>query len=169
MTIIRRATKKDIQSLSRKFQDFLNDKYSQVYQDNVAKFGIPDEYVKKAFSAQELVKEYSTGSSSFYVALENDDIVGFAQTVPQEAKKVELDRIIIFPQHTGKGIGTRVLRKIIEDQEQKGASAITVRAGKDEAPARQFYEKNGFKLVKRLVANTPWGKKIDLVLYQLGL
>lgn len=49
MTSIRKATQRDIPLLSRKFHQFFEDKNSQIYQENVAKFGIPEEYVRKAF------------------------------------------------------------------------------------------------------------------------
>ncbi len=98
----------------------LEDKNSKLYQDNVTKFGIPDEYVKKAFSEDVLLKSAETGKSVFYLALEDKEIIGFAQTIQQDAETIELDRIIIFPQYIRKGIGTKLLQKIIQDQKQKG-------------------------------------------------
>jgi len=45
------------------------DKNSQVYQENVAKFGIPEEYVRKAFAEETLVKAVAAGKATLYLAL----------------------------------------------------------------------------------------------------
>lgn len=169
MTTIRKATDKDIRFLSEKLLMLLEDKNSQIYQDNVAKFGIPEEYVKKAFAEETLLKASATGKASFYLAIENNEIIGFAQIIQQDASTTELDRIIIFPQHTRKGIGTQLLHQALADQEQKGTSTIIVNTGKEETQARRFYEKNGFKQVKEASIETPWGKKLTLATYQLQM
>lgn len=169
MTDIKKTCPKDIQALSKKLLSLLEDKNSQIYQDNVTKFGIPEEYVKKAFAEEALLKVAATGKTTFYLALENNEIIGFAQTIQQNANITELDRIIIFPEHTRKGVGTQLLRQVITDQEQKRITNITVNTGKDESQARRFYEKNGFKQVKEATIQAPWGKKLELVTYQLRL
>jgi N-acetylglutamate synthase-like GNAT family acetyltransferase len=169
MTTIRKATQKDVRLLSRRLLTLLEDKNSQVYQENVAKFGIPEEYVKKAFAEETLLKAAATGKATFYLALENNEIVGFAQTIQQDVNTAELDRIIIFPQHTRKGIGTKLLHQVLIDQEQKGINTIIVNTGREETPARRFYEKNGFKQIKEATIEAPWGKKLTLVTYQLHL
>jgi hypothetical protein len=42
-----------------------------------------------------------------------------------------------------------------------------VNTGKEEIHARRFYEKNGFQQLKEATIETPWGKKLDIVTYQL--
>jgi len=169
MTSIRKATHKDIPVLSRKLMKLLEDRNSQVYRDNVTKFGIPEEYVRKAFDEETLLEATASGKATFYLALENNEIIGFAQTLKQDSTTVELDRIVVFPEHTRKGIGTQLLKHVIIDQEKEGPNTIIVNAGKEETHARQFYEKNGFKLIKERTIQTPWGKKLDLATYQLRL
>lgn len=55
MITVRKATKKDIQVLSKKLEILLEDKSSRAYKENVAKFDIPEEYVKKAFAEEALL------------------------------------------------------------------------------------------------------------------
>lgn len=167
MSIIKKATQKDIRALSRKLLTLLEDKNSQIYQENVTKFGIPEEYVKKAFAEEKLLEAVATGKATFYLAFENNEIVGFAQTIQQDANTVELDRIIIFPPHIRKGIGTQLLHGVFIDQGQKGITTVTVNTGKEEIQARRFYEKNGFKQTKEAIIEAPWGKKLILVTYQI--
>ena len=167
---VKKATVDNIRSLSKKLLELLKDKRSEIYRENVAKFGIPEDYVKKAFSEEELVASATSGKSTFYLAFqEKRDIVGFAQFMHQNNNIVELDRIIVFPQNTRKGIGTQLLNRIIKDQQRKGTKTIMVDTGKDESHAKQFYEKNGFKPTKETSMETPWGTKLTLVAYELKL
>jgi ribosomal protein S18 acetylase RimI-like enzyme len=170
MITINKATKNGVRALSKKLLKMLKDKNSQLYQDNVAKFGIPDEYAKGAFSERTLLEAYTSGKSTFYIALENKcEILGFAQAVRRDLQSVELDRIVVFPENTRKHIGTRLLNAVVLDEKLKGSRSIVVNAGKEERHARLFYEKNGFKLVKERTTEYPWGSKITLVTYELEL
>lgn len=169
MVSIRKANEKDISDLSEKFSKSLDDKKSKIYQDNVAKFGIPEEYVKKALAEETLLKALSSGEAIFYIAVETDEIAGFAQVIHKGDQNVELDRIVVFPFYERKGIGTQLLHQAIHDERKKGTGAMTVSAGRNEIHAREFYEKNGFKLIREDTVDTPWGKKLDLAIYQLSL
>ncbi|MGB9684581.1 MAG: GNAT family N-acetyltransferase [Candidatus Bathyarchaeales archaeon] len=169
MVVIRKAHDEDIKALSRKLLLLLKDESSQIYIDNVVKFGIPDVYVEKAFAEETLQNAIEKGGATFYLAFENNDIIGFAQIIRQNASTAELDRIVVFPPYERKGIGTQLLQFALFDMEQKGVSHVFVNTGKEETHARRFYEKNGFKLVKEATIDTPWGKKLNIVTYQLRL
>jgi N-acetylglutamate synthase-like GNAT family acetyltransferase len=170
MIAFREATDKNIKALSKNLQRLLKDKKGQVYRENVTKFGIPEEYARQAISEKTLLEAAATGKATFYIALENDrKILGFAQIIRQNTGTAELDRIIVFPEYTGKGIGTRLLTKALSDQKRKGIKTIIVRTGKNETQARKFYERNGFKQTAEMTMDTPWGKKLDLVTYQVNL
>lgn len=169
MTTIRIATNEEIHSLSRKLLRLFENHEGEIYRENVAKFGIPDEYVKKAFSEEAIVEAATTAQAAIYLALDGREIIGFAQTVKQDESTVELDRIIIFPGNTGKSIGTKLLNEVIKDQKRRGYTIMVVRAGKEETHARKFYEKNGFEEQKEAEVETPWGSKISLVTYELDL
>ena len=170
MITVRRATEQGVQALSKKLLSLLEDETSQVYQDNVAKFGVPSEVVREAFSEKALLEAAATGKSRFYLAIEDArEIVGFAHTVRKDAETVELDRIVVFPDYARRGIGTRILNRVVRDARLSGAGTIVVNAGKDETHARRFYEKNGFAAVKEEAVEYPWGSKITLVTYRLQL
>jgi ribosomal protein S18 acetylase RimI-like enzyme len=169
MVAIRIASSEDIRALARKLLPFLQNHDNQAYRENVAKFGIPDEYVNKVFAEETLIEAANSGKAIFYLALEKSDIVGFAQTLRQDNITVELDRIIIFPEQSRKGIGTQLLRFVTADQKWRGAETMIVKAGREELHARRFYEKNGFRKGKETTIQTPWGRKVDLVTYNLDL
>ena len=169
MITVIKATLHGVRALSRKLLKLLEDKEGQVYQENVTKFGIPEEHVRKAFAEETFLEAATTGNSTFYLALENRcKILGFAQAIQRNAETAELDRIVVFPEHTRKGIGTQLLKRVLEDQERKGTKTVVVNAGKEETHARKFYEKNGFEVVRQAIVEAPWGK-ITLATYQLRL
>jgi len=166
---IKKAAQKDISALSKLLLALLENKNIQVYQDNVAKFGIPEDYVKNAFAEETLLKAAATGKTTFHIALDGDKIAGFAQVTLQDDYIAELERIIVFPQYVRQGVGTQLLHKAIIDQKQKGTKTLIANAGKDEAHARRFYEKNGFTQISETLIDAPWGKKLTLVTYQLHI
>jgi ribosomal protein S18 acetylase RimI-like enzyme len=163
------ASEDELRVLSRNLLRLMQDKSSQVYRDNVVKFGIPDDYVQKAFSEGSFLNAVRERESIIYLATENDDIRGFAQTYPQSDTTAELDRIIILPDYIRKGVGTALLNAALEDQKTRGFRKIIVNAGSGESHARRFYEKNGFKQLNETEVDAPWGGKISLVTYERDL
>lgn len=80
-----------------------------------------------------------------------------------------MDRIVMFPGHTGRGLGSRLLEFSVEDQAREGRREIIVYAGRDERRARAFYEKNGFEFTGEVSVDAPWGKRIELAVYRLEI
>ena len=170
MTVrIEKATVEHVKQLHAIVMAGLADKTSEVYAANVEKFGIPEEYVLRAFSVETLTNAVKDADQLFLVAVEDGELIGFAQTLRQDAKTAELDRIFLLPAHTGRGIGTRLLNKTLGVLKNEGVSRLMVKAGKDEMLARGFYEKNGFRLVKEMTIRAPWGRDLSLVIYELGI
>ncbi|MEM3882795.1 MAG: GNAT family N-acetyltransferase [Candidatus Methanomethyliaceae archaeon] len=164
------ADEEAVERLSRTLLRILEDKEGEIYQENVAKFGIPEEYVRKAFSEDSLLKARNLEKAKFYLVMEEnvEEIAGFAQTIMRNEGTVELDRIIIFPEFTRKSLGSKLLQHVLNESKKRGFKKVIVNTGKDEIRARRFYEKNGFKKLEEYVVDTPWGKKLELVCYQFS-
>jgi len=170
LPLIKKATETDAEKLSEIFDNLLEDKDSEAYRANVERFGIPEEYVKKVFSKEALTKATTDKNMIFLVAFkENNEIIGFAQTILFGTEKAELDRMFVFPKESGKGVGTQLLQETISLLERQGITKLAVKAGKEETFARRFYEKNGFKLQGETTVKAPWGREIALALYELPL
>jgi N-acetylglutamate synthase-like GNAT family acetyltransferase len=169
MITIRKAAEEDMHVLSKKLMALLENKNSRFYQENVTKFGIPEEYVKKALAEEKLLMAVVSGKTDFYLALINNKIIGFAQTEQRDSHTAELDRILVFPKHSKKSVGTQLLKQTIADHKKKGIKKIIVKTGEAETHARRFYEKNGFEKIKEEIVTAPWGKKLDLVIYEVLL
>lgn len=166
---IREARPDDAERLHELILAGLEDKTSEVYSENVDKFGIPEDYVKRAFSREALMEAVADGKQLFLVAVDDGNLVGFAQTIRQDGNTAELDRIFLFPTYTGKGIGTQLLNKTLESLKKEGIIKLTVKAGRDETSARRFYEKNGFQLVEEISVHAPWGRDLSLAVYELQI
>jgi ribosomal protein S18 acetylase RimI-like enzyme len=169
MLVIRKASGQDVRLLSSLLLKILDDRDSEVYKENIVKFGVPESYARKAFAEDTLLKAITVGRAIFYIALLGDEIAGFAQIIQQNPNTAVLDRIIVFPQHTRKGIGSRLLQKALEDEKRRGVKSVTVQAGKQETHAKRFYEKDGFVKLKDETIAAPWGQKMDLTTYVLQL
>ena len=61
-----------LRELSRILLKILEDKNGEIYQENVAKFGIPEEYARKAFFEENLLKLQNSGKVKFYLAMGDD-------------------------------------------------------------------------------------------------
>ena len=64
----------------------------------------------------------------------------------EEGPYLRISRLAVAPSHFGKGIGSRLIRFAIESNE-KGQS-ILVSTGEANSPARNLYEKFGFRLMR---------------------
>lgn len=78
-----------------------------------------------------------------FVALEKRKIVGFG-----DYKDAEVMGLYIHKKHTGKGIGTKLLKKIEREVYARGKRTLKCIST---VTARSFYEKNGFRLVKKAI------------------
>jgi len=166
---IEKATVEHAKQLHAIMMAGLADRTSEVYRANVEKFGIPEEYVRQAFSVETLANAVKDRNQLFLVAVEDGELIGFAQTLRQDVKTAELDRIFLLPAYTGKGIGTQLLDKTLAVLENEGITRLRVKAGKDETLARRFYERNGFKLVQEVTVQASWGRELGLAIYELQI
>jgi len=158
---------KDAKQLHKMMFSVLGDKASEGYKANIERFGIPEEYVRRAFSVEALTRAVKDENQLFFVAVENRRLIGFAQTIRKDKKRAELDRIFLVPEKTGRGIGTQLLIKTVDALRREDFRKLTIKAGKDETLARRFYEKNGFKLVEEASVQAPWGRQLNLAIYEL--
>ena len=170
MTVsVRKATTEDARRLHTIILAALEDKNSEVYKANVERFGVPEEFVRQAFSLEMLRKAVKDENQLFLVAVRNQELIGFAQTIRTDEKKAELDRMLVVPEETGKGIGARLLRRTVDMLRRESFGRLTVKTGKDETLARRFYEKYGFKLVEETTIKARWGRELKLAIYELKI
>lgn len=86
-------------------------------------------------------------SQRVFVACRDGQPVGFAAvSLDHDRKLGEIGLNAVDPAHAGRGIGTALYRRALEEMKAAGMQVATVGTGGDpsHAPARRAYEKAGF-------------------------
>ncbi|MCP1158746.1 GNAT family N-acetyltransferase [Bacillus infantis] len=106
---------------------------------------VQDQFLAAAYSSERMLQRIER--SHPFVAEAEGQIVGFANFSPvNKGGKAELGAIYLFPEAQGKGIGTSLLNKGIE--ELAGVKEIYINVEKDNEIGRNFYLAKGFELIK---------------------
>ena len=110
-----------------------------------------DRYLAKNFSEDQLARELSNPNSFFYVAEVNGHVVGYlklntahAQTEPQAADALEIERIYVLGSYHGGGVGQALYHHAMSVAEDRKASYVWLGVWEHNHRALRFYEKNGF-------------------------
>ena len=89
----------------------------------------------------------NTGVSHFYLArtLAGDpgEVIGFC-SFWHVLEELHINNLAVLPAYRRSRIGTALLRRVLEDGAQLGASRATLEVRRSNDPARMLYEKFGF-------------------------
>jgi ribosomal-protein-alanine N-acetyltransferase len=93
-----------------------------------------------------LKSELENSNSKYFVAKENDEILGFAGIIilPDD---VEITNIVTKKSERKKGIGNLLLDKLIEIAKKTGRDNISLEVNEKNFVAINLYEKNGFEKI----------------------
>ena len=91
-----------------------------------------------------LKQELENKNTTYIVAKENDEVVGFAglSTCLDEAT---LNNIVVKKSHRNRGIGGELLESLIEFCSELSMKTFTLEVDTENEPAIHLYEKFGFK------------------------
>lgn len=100
--------------------------------------------------ADELLSEYDAENCIQYnfkrfsfIAKEDNETIGYLTGVSYYSE-VTINNLVVLKKYRGKGIGTKLIRKVEEHFKGKGFNNINLVTSAFQAP--RFYEKCGFKL-----------------------
>lgn len=93
-----------------------------------------------------------------WVAEENGTIIGFCD----HNFKGEISRIYVHKDHLRKGIGSRLLRVAEASLAESGCKKIAVEST---ITAKEFYEKNGYEVIKKALHKTG---NLESVVYRMS-
>lgn len=106
---------------------------------------VQENFLKTAYNDERMKQRLER--SFLFVAEIADEVVGFANFSPvREDGIVELGAIYLYPEQQGKGIGSALLQKGIDDLD--GIKEIYINVEKDNKIGKTFYEAKGFEVVK---------------------
>ncbi|MEC5425707.1 GNAT family N-acetyltransferase [Virgibacillus sp. C22-A2] len=112
--------------------------------EGIIPLSIQANFLKLAYSDEMMKRRLET--STIFVAEFDGKVAGFANYSPvSEDGKVELGAIYLIPDHQGKGAGTALLKKGIDELE--GVREIFINVEKDNEIGKTFYDAKGFEFV----------------------
>ncbi len=115
--------------------------WDQTYCDSIPE-RVRVEFLDHAYSTNSLRQRIE--SNVFLVALQDSNIVGFADFRPLSQTEVELAAIYVLPKMQARGIGGRLLAAGIA--RFAAGTRFVLRVERDNAPALRFYEARRFRI-----------------------
>ncbi|PTD94653.1 ribosomal-protein-alanine N-acetyltransferase [archaeon SCG-AAA382B04] len=85
----------------------------------------------------------------FYVAKENGEVIGYILGGKINQKEFKLISLAVQPQHQGKKVGTKLLKKFLKNIKKEHPYLISLEVRKSNQKAKKFYKKFGFKEVRK--------------------
>jgi len=101
------------------------------------------------YSESSLQKQMEEDGCIFIMVYDENDPVGFASYSEEKSSPQtwKLNKIYVLQSQQGKGTGKFIINYINEEIKLQGAKAIQLQVNRDN-PARSFYEKLGFTVIK---------------------
>jgi len=132
--------------------------------DRETLYGLWDEWVERESSIPSWVEDAREETragidtavrfGSAIIAEERGDVLGFACGVMHGRRIGDLTELYVRPDARRRGIAGELVRAVIAGLKERGAVVVTGGVGPDNTPARNFYEKAGFRTVElRLVVH----------------
>jgi ribosomal protein S18 acetylase RimI-like enzyme len=100
----------------------------------------------KLYSTQSLTQQIEHGHN-FYMAIEKDNPIGFASFTHEYDVTYKLQKIYVLPTVQKTGAGKKLLQTV-EDIVRRSNGEILLLNVNRFNPAKGFYEKHGFKIIK---------------------
>jgi ribosomal protein S18 acetylase RimI-like enzyme len=138
--VVRPASPSDVSKLSA----FLIEAWKEAGPGALGFAGATDEAIREIASEEFLRRRLASPTVHMVVAEEGERIIGFSSTRRVEEREAELSGIMVLESATGRGIGTRLLRKSLEAARKRGFTTVFVKTEVVNDRAIEFYKKAGF-------------------------
>ncbi len=121
MVTFRRMEEKDVETVSR----------------------IEEETFSKPWSPASFFEMLKSGNTFYIVAEEDGEILGSCGVL-QVLDEGNITNVVVKKESRGRGIGTAMLKVLLEEGNKQGISAYTLEVRASNSPAIHVYEKLGF-------------------------
>lgn len=161
---IRKATLKDLKNLIH----LSKITFMETYADQNTSENL-NAHINKAFTKKQLQSELINSNSVFYLATVSNELLGYlklnfgtAQTVLQDEKALEIERIYVLKKYQGKQIGTEFCNRAMAIGSAKKLNYIWLGVWQKNHRAIEFYMKKGFSIFDKHIfivgkeAQTDW-------------
>uniref|UniRef100_A0A7V4JPV9 [Ribosomal protein bS18]-alanine N-acetyltransferase n=1 Tax=Thermodesulfobacterium geofontis TaxID=1295609 RepID=A0A7V4JPV9_9BACT len=103
-----------------------------------------DLFSEEKWSYFQILKEFENGLSKIWVLKKKEKIIGYL--IFREIKpEIEIFKIGVKKEYQRKGVGTKLMQKLIEFAKEKNINKIFLEVKASNLPAYNFYKKLGFK------------------------
>ena len=106
--------------------------------------GATDEAIREISSERFLAQRLASPNVRILIAVEEGQVVGFASLRAEGVGSAELSGIVVLESSSGRGVGTRLIRKSLALAGRMGFRTVSVRTEVNNGRAIGFYKKNGF-------------------------
>ncbi|PLR95035.1 GNAT family N-acetyltransferase [Bacillus sp. T33-2] len=154
MITVQRAGSQHIAGISRVCTDGYRDTYRDTHSEEYIERVISEFYNRERI--REEVIYSGEGWDGWFVALENETVLGAIGGGMIDKDKGEVFVLYLDPDRRGEGVGTLLLNALSEVQKSKGAKEQWVSVAKGNHKGIPFYEARGFKFVRE---QTSFGNK----------
>ncbi|REC45333.1 GNAT family N-acetyltransferase [Chryseobacterium pennipullorum] len=128
-------------------------------------------YLEESFNINTIKAELADPDSTFYIAWEDDEPVGYlkvncgqAQTELQDEVSLEIERIYVKKSHQGKKVGQLLYHQAVETAKALRKSCIWLGVWEENIRALNFYRKNGFVVFDQHIFRLGNDEQTDLMM-----
>jgi len=146
----------------------------QTFTETFAEHNTADDlskYIKDSFSNDKIKLELSNEQSIFYLAIDNEMVIGYlkintgdAQTEIQDSQTLEIERIYVLKEFHGKKVGQLLYEKAIQIATGLKVNYIWLGVWEQNLRALQFYKKNGFLAFDKHMFKLGNDEQIDIMM-----
>ena len=139
---VRSATVDDVDAIRTVARESLAASY-----DDTLPEGVIDDSVERWYDAAGLAEDVERGDTVFLIAVENDSVVGFAQSYVAHQREVvgDVDWIHVDPTRRNEGIGSELLGAIEAELRDRGVERVEARVLAANEAGVDFYGDHGFE------------------------
>jgi ribosomal protein S18 acetylase RimI-like enzyme len=141
---IRAATPEDVEAVQSVARASMQASYGHALDEDLI-----DDAVSQWYDLDEVTAELEDDSTVVVVAVEDGDVVGFAQSyvVTRRDRVGEIDWVHVHPEHRGRGIGTRLLQHVESVLRERDVARVEGRVLAENEAGVDFYEEHGYEQV----------------------
>lgn len=125
-------------------------------------------YLEENLSIEKLTSELSDKDSLFFLAMEDNSVVGYlkinkglAQTERIDSNAMEIERIYVLKEWLGKKVGQLLFEKAMQIAREENTSYVWLGVWEENKRAIAFYIKNGFVVFDKHIFRLGDDEQID--------
>jgi ribosomal protein S18 acetylase RimI-like enzyme len=101
-----------------------------------------------ADESEQQVRSYMNEGDLYTYSPEGEGVAGMILAIPEPDGAVELKAVAVAPERQGQGIGSRMLRAVLDDLRARGVRKVIVGTANAGIGQMAYYQKAGFRLVR---------------------